>query len=330
MHISLKNTTPHLNQQEEEYFTTFPSCAEKKQDVSSRPAADRQNRGYIKVGALTDFWVHMGTKCNLRCPSCFEGAHNGSRRLESLCLDEATELLYEALELGAQKFCFTGGEPFVHDAFIDILGVALNYRPCLVLTNATQPIERFLPNIASLKAKAHALSLRVSIDYPTEEAHDAGRGRGTFHRSLVNCAHLARMGHTVSIARRKGSAEDEANILAAYLALFRQYDLPEDTHMVAFPDLSLCAQANNPEITEHCMTTYKTQEERQRFMCAHCVMAAKKQGQLCFYPCTLVDDDDSYILGHTLAQARQQDKVLLKHQRCFTCFAHGTSCVEPT
>ncbi len=300
------------------------------QDAYLHHASDGQRRGYIKVGELTDFWIHMGTQCNLRCPSCFEGAHKGSRRLESLCLDEAVDLLYEALELGAQKFCFTGGEPFVHDAFIDILSAALNYRPCLVLTNATQPIERALPHLMALKNKPHPLSLRVSIDYPSEQAHDAGRGRGAFHRSLVNCAHLVRMGHGLSIARRKGSDEDEARIIQAYHDIFEQYGLPKETHMVAFPDLSLCAQTSNPEITEHCMTTYKTHEERQRFMCAHCLMAAKKEGQLCFYPCTLVDDDDSYILGHSLAEARRQERIVLRHQRCFTCFAHGTSCVEPT
>ncbi len=56
-------------------------------------------------------------------------------------------------------------------------------------------------------------------------------------------------------------------------------------------------------------------------------MIAKKNQKINIYPCTLVDDDDSFSFNGTLAEAIKQ-KVLLTHHRCFACFSLGTSCSE--
>ncbi len=311
-------------------FTTIKNSSD-SQDWQKYHTADGQKRGFIEMGQLADFWIHMGTKCNLSCPSCFEGSGSNPNRIETLNYAEVEPIILEALQEGVQKFSFTGGEPFIHADFIKILGLALEHRPCLVLTNATKPIENYLPELESFKQKPNKLYIRVSIDYADESSHDAGRGQGSFKQALKNSAILAEMGHAVSIARRKLDAEDESITTTKYQEIFKQFSLPQDTNIVAFPNLLLSAKNNtNPEITEHCMTAYKTKQERDNFMCCHCMMLTKKKGELCFYPCTLVNDDDSYILGNTLSKARESSKIILRHPRCFTCFAHGTSCVEPT
>ncbi len=290
-----------------------------------------QKRGFIQMGELSDFWIHMGTKCNLSCPSCFEGAGSQPNRIETLSYAEAKPIIFEALDLGVQKFSFTGGEPFIHNDFIKILDLALEYRPCLILTNATTPIEKHLPTLATLADKYNKLYIRVSIDYPNEQMHDKERGQGTFNKALTNCSKLAQMGHVISIARRKVDNENETEITAQFNKLFEQYSIPQDTNIIAFPNLLMSTDDNkNPEITEYCMTTYKTEQDRDNFMCCHCMMLTKKNGEFCFYPCTLVNDDDSYILGKTLSAARKSKKIILRHPRCFACFAHGTSCSEPT
>ncbi len=289
--------------------------------------ADSQKRGYIEIGSLTDFWIHTGTKCNLHCPSCFEGSSQTSTRIESISFAESQKLILEALDFGVKTFCFTGGEPFVNTDFIKILDFALDYAPCLVLTNATAPIEKYLEQLEKLKDKPHKLFLRVSIDYANAEQHELGRGKGTFNRSLTNCAKLNKMGHCVSIARRMEKGEDSANIDLQFQNIFQSFDLPTETSIVSFPDLLMNGAGNaNPEITETCMTKYKTAQDRDNFMCCHSMMATKKQGEICIYPCTLVNDDDSYIQGHSLSEAREKSKVILRHPRCFACFAHGTSC----
>ncbi|MEA2068367.1 MAG: radical SAM protein, partial [Verrucomicrobiota bacterium] len=82
-----------------------------------------------------------------------------------------------------------------------------------------------------------------------------------------------------------------------------------------------------PHITESCMTTYKTAEERDNFMCSFSKMVVKKGGKLRVYACTLVDDDEDYDLGGSLSEA-MKIRVMLKHHRCYTCFAAGASCSE--
>ena len=45
------------------------------------------------------------------------------------------------------------------------------------------------------------------------------------------------------------------------------------------------------------------------------------------YACTLVDDDSDYDLGGSL-KASKNIRIMLKHHRCYSCFAQGASCSE--
>ena len=56
-------------------------------------------------------------------------------------------------------------------------------------------------------------------------------------------------------------------------------------------------------------------------------MVVKKDGGMRVYACTLVADDTDYDLGGSLAEAMNA-RVMLKHHRCYTCFANGASCSE--
>ena len=75
------------------------------------------------------------------------------------------------------------------------------------------------------------------------------------------------------------------------------------------------------------MTTYKTEKARDQIMCNFSKMVVKKGGRMRVYACTLVDDDEDYDLGGSLAEA-MDIRVMLKHHRCYTCFAEGASCSE--
>ena len=75
------------------------------------------------------------------------------------------------------------------------------------------------------------------------------------------------------------------------------------------------------------MTTDKTEETRSEFMCNFSKMVIKKNGRMRVYACTLVDDDDDYDLGGSLHEA-MDIRVMLKHHRCYSCFANGASCSE--
>lgn len=285
-------------------------------------------RGYIQPQTLKELWFHTGTICNLACPFCLEGSKPGDDRLNKITFSDAQPFIDEAIDLGVERFSFTGGEPFVVKDTVKILDYALERRPCLVLTNGTKPLDSCLAQVQSLRDKPHALNFRISFDYPDAERHDEGRGEGNFEYALRTIKQLYDMGFGVSIARQREPNEDVDQVDAVFQNHFKTIGIPADTRIVSFPDfLTPGSMAKVPHITEDCMTTYHSAETRAQFMCNFSKMIVKQDGQMRVYACTLVDDDKDYDLGATLKEAMQV-RVTMKHHRCYSCFAQGASCSE--
>ncbi len=77
------------------------------------------------------------------------------------------------------------------------------------------------------------------------------------------------------------------------------------------------------------MTSYTTEAQRAAYMCSFSRMVVKTGGRLGVYACTLVDDDADYDLAPSLRESMQV-RIRLKHHRCYSCFAYGSSCSEGT
>jgi MoaA/NifB/PqqE/SkfB family radical SAM enzyme len=290
--------------------------------------ADGTPRGYIQPHALTELWFHTGTACNLACPFCLEGSKPGDNRLQRITLEDAQPLMDEAVDLGVEQFSFTGGEPFIVKDFVRILAYAAARKPCLVLTNGTEPVIKRLGQIATLTDTEHPISFRVSIDYIDEARHDAGRGTGSFQQAFSGLRGLHGLGFPVSVARQMEADEDSAAVDEQFRALFAAQGLPRDLRIVSFPDFSTPgASPQVPDVTEDCMRRYQTEETRRAFMCAFSKMVIKKDGRMRVYACTLVDDDEDYDVGGTLAESLDT-RIMLRHHRCYACFKFGSSCSE--
>lgn len=290
--------------------------------------ADGTPRGYIQPHALEEVWFHTGTACNLECPFCLEGSKPGDTRLDRITLADAKPFFDEAVEIGVRQFSFTGGEPFTVKDFANILAYAANLRPCLVLTNGTDPVLKRLQHIERLTETKHPVSFRISIDYPDERRHDDGRGAGNFIKALKGMQALHGMGFHVSLARQMEPDEDGKAVDERFRTVLRESSLPDDMHIVAFPDFDVPeARREVPAVTENCMTRYQTEQTRRKFMCAFSKMVIKIDGRMRVYACTLVDDDPEYDLGGTLRAATGK-RVMLRHHRCYSCFAFGSSCSE--
>lgn len=291
---------------------------------------DGTPRGWIQPHALDELWLHTGTACNLSCPFCLEGSRPGDNRLQRITLKDARPFIEEALTLGVRQFSFTGGEPFIVKDFVRILDYASQYRPCLVLSNGSDALLQRMHQVARLKASAQPISFRISIDFPDEARHDAGRGAGSFRQAWQSLQALHELGFGISLARQMPADEDSAAVEAAFHSLFTEHHLPASTRIVAFPDFGTPGEARKvPAITTDCMTRHQTETTRRAFMCAFSKMVVKQAGQMRVYACTLVDDDPDYELGRTLATAMPV-RVMLRHQRCYSCFRYGSSCSELT
>jgi hypothetical protein len=285
-------------------------------------------RGYIEPHALRELWFHTGTACNLACPFCLEGSKPGDGRLDRITLADARPLIDEAVALGVEQFSFTGGEPFIVKDFVNVLRYAAQFKPCLVLTNGTDPVLKRLRQIETLRACPNEVAFRVSIDYPEREHHDAGRGAGSYDKAWLGLEALHARGFKISLARQMEPGEDGPAVDAEFRTRAAAHGLPENLTIVSFPDfLAPGARPRVPYVTEHCMTTYQTEQTRREFMCAFSKMIIKKGGRMRVYACTLVDDDPSYDLGGTLAESLGK-RVMLHHHRCYSCFAFGSSCSE--
>jgi len=285
-------------------------------------------RGYIDPHTLRELWFHTGTACNLACPFCFEGSGPADKRLALLKLRDVEPLIDEALTLGVEQFSFTGGEPFLARDLIKILQRAAAHRPCLVLTNGTKPLQRRFHQLLALRDTPHPVRFRISIDHPTAAGHDAGRGEGTFEQALIGLKMLHDAGFGVSVARHMAKDEDSDAVEQSYRRLLVERGLPADLTLVAFPDFAVPgSHPRVPHVTTRCMTHYQSEESRRQFMCAFSKMVVKTTAGLRVYACTLVDDDPEYDLGATLREAMNH-RISMRHHRCYSCFAYGSSCSE--
>ena len=281
-------------------------------------------RGYINFEQLKELWFNTGTICNLSCPDCFEHSGPGVHRLGMISFEDAKPLIDEAVSLGVKQFSFTGGEPFIIKDLVKILDYALDFAPCLVLTNGTKPLLKRFEQLKSLQGKVHNISFRISLDFPDAERHDKIRGDGMFDLALDSLKKLHDSGFTVSVARRRLDKEISFMVDNQYVEVLAKRGLPAETIIISFPDLE---RHGAPKITTNCMTTYHTEKTRSQFMCAFSRMVVKKDGKMRVYACTLVDDDEKYDFGSTIAESMKV-KTMLQHERCYTCFGGGMSCSE--
>lgn len=285
-------------------------------------------RGFIKPHALEELWFHTGTACNLACPFCLEGSKPGDNRLQLLRLGDAKPFIDEALTLGVKQFSFTGGEPFVAKDMVKILDYALQFRPCHVLTNATEPLIKRLKQLKPLLRHQNKLHFRVSLDHFDASKHDIGRGAGMFDLALKGLRALHEMGFSVSVANQMLADSTPEETAQQFKVVFKNAGLPENLHRVEFPDFHPPGlDVETPQISANCMVTYQTEDSRRAYMCAFSKMVIKEKGKMRVYACTLVDDDADYALADTLTESMQQD-VSMKHHRCYSCFKYGASCSE--
>lgn len=270
----------------------------------------------IKLNHLNELWIHTGTACNLECPFCLEGSRPGDTRLERIKLNEIKPYLDEAVSLGVNRFCFTGGEPLIVKDIVKILEYALALKPCLVLSNGTAPLLKRLHQLQLLKQQKHPLSFRISVDFPDQQRHDTGRGWGNFQRAIEALQLLFEQGFDISIARQIDANEGANKVTEEYRQLLRKARLPTDTTIITLPELGKLG--THTELS----CSLPTIETTAQLMCTQSRMLLKNKGQLRVYACAFTDDDERFDLGASLTDAIQQS-VCLKHQRCAQCINNG-------
>jgi len=145
---------------------------------------------------LRELWFHLTNRCNQACRHCLFASSPSAKG--GLSLRQVQDIAAQANSLGCRVFALTGGEPFVHPEFTDVVDYLLGFDQThvVVLTNGTL-----------LKDFAHPLSrwpeerfhLQVSVD-GLEPHHDHLRGRGAFAGLRENLTWLKTQGRTCTLS----------------------------------------------------------------------------------------------------------------------------------
>ena len=293
--------------------------------------ATGERRASVALTALRTLWFNTGTLCNLACANCYIESSPKNDRLVYLTLAEVTDYLDEIACDGwpTAEIAFTGGEPFMNPDLCAMLETVLDRGlQALVLTNAMRPMMKCAAPLLALHAKyGDRLCLRVSLDHYEGAMHELVRGKRSWQPALDGLKWLSAQGFNIHAASRSCWGESEANTRAGFARLFAREDIAIDAddpvRLMIFPEMD--ERIDVPEITEQCWGILGLSPDAM--MCASSRMVVKRKGaeRPVVLPCTLLPYDESFEMGHTLADA--SDAVPLNHPHCARfCVLGGGAC----
>jgi len=276
----------------------------------------------------------QGSLCDLRCKHCYTASSPTNDRLGQIGFAELRPHLEAAAAHGVQRICFTGGEVFVNEdvlrgragrneEFLRSLELALEIAPVEILTNARRYIRAHFDALASLRARYNGrLRLRITLESPDAEPHDALRGRGTFAQTVETIRRLGELGFVPVITAERPllAVQGEAEIAAAYRALF---DFPIEVNLIEnllemghrLVQIAAGGRQPSPEVfvTTNCFGILHKPPESLMCHFSRCIQ--KIGGALRYYPCPVICDDPRFDLGGTLEESFQ--RVYVAHKNCY-------------
>ncbi len=284
---------------------------------------------------LEDLWVFQGTLCDLRCKHCYTASSPSNHRLEQITFAELAPHLEEAARFDVRKIYFTGGEVFVNeevlrggaernDELLKSLALALEIAPVEVLTNGRLHIRSHFEALRRLRERhGGRLTLRITLESPERQAHDAIRGRGTFAQTTETIRLLAKMGFALVIAAERPllDGRSDVQIRESYRSLFPgaaiEVSLIENMLEMGHQLTTLARRGEQPHaevfVTTNCFATLGKPPES--LMCHFSRSIQKIDGVLRYYPCPVIYDDPQFELGATLAESLR--RVYIAHKNCY-------------
>jgi MoaA/NifB/PqqE/SkfB family radical SAM enzyme len=172
-------------------------------------------------------WIYTNYDCNLSCTYCLAYSTPQALR-KALSLADVKRLVDEAQALGFQEVFLTGGEPFILPDIYEMLDYASARLKTNVLTNGMLLKGRRLERLKALKNDQ--LTIQVSLDGGSAEAHDAYRGQGTWKSTMAAIRCLLDDGFHVRLSTTITPANEKC--LDELCALHLSLGIPEQDHVI--------------------------------------------------------------------------------------------------
>lgn len=291
--------------------------------VQTAPRARFPEQPLLHLDAL---WIQVaGTLCNLACSHCFVSCGPGEDRHAMMTREEVRARVAEALPLGVKEFYFTGGEPFLNPAMIEILADTIEHGPCTVLTNGTLFSDRRVGALAEMgRAARYALEIRVSLDGADADTHDAFRGAGSFERALDGIVMLARGGLLPIVTVTQNVEEEPGRFRERYLGMLCSAGI-ERPRLKVMPMFQLgreAARTHGYGAIETLADLPEAAFDPARLQCSSC-RAVTSQG---VFVCPLLVDEPGGRMGGRLDETL--GSFTLSHGACYTCYVTGMTCAN--
>ncbi len=295
--------------------------------------ADNQMRAHVPLSGMKTLWFNTGTLCNITCVNCYIGSSPTNDNLVYLSVDDVKTFLdqIDTRRLPVEKIGFTGGEPFMNPAIIDMVRLSLEHGySVLILTNAMAPMMRkgVQQGLSELvKEFNEHLTLRVSIDHPDPSKNDQIRGADSHAIAVRGMEWLQSIGANMHVAGRTLWGESEAQSREQYSAFYLAHGFSIDANnpvkTLLFPEMNEFLDI--PEVTTSCWDILNKTSDQ--VMCASSRMVVRRKGAdtPVVLACTLLPYSEEFELGSTLQEAERE--VYLNHPYCARfCVLGGASC----
>lgn len=178
-----------------EDVTYFVKQAAEAGLISTAPDLAPAYRGRARAIApesLEELWIHTNNSCSLRCKHCL--VDGGAESVKPLTTTEIKKLVDDALDLGATRIYFTGGEPFLRKDLLSLVEYVTERAHMVILTSGVLMSGELAER---LKAKSHGnLLIQVSLEGPDAETNDAIRGERNFELAVLGIKNLVKAGLT--------------------------------------------------------------------------------------------------------------------------------------
>ncbi len=261
--------------------------------MSGTEAIERANCASCGGEVLFTSYVRMDIAlseyCNLTCQMC-------RRPSEALFMDKelCKRVLTEARDVGIETVSFSGGEPFVHPAILELLGHAFSLGiKVQLVTNGTLIKRDQIEFLSQLDC------LTVSVD-GLEASHDHIRQRkGTFKRTERTLRWLAesRIQWGTNTVMQRDNAADLFDLFRhiqgiggeryAYCGFSHVEVVPETAHLQMTPDQERSAYAQLVRIEAACRETNTWFNQREQLLHHFELYARKDQRYRPFDGCKI-------------------------------------------
>ena len=182
---------------------------------------------------LENLWFQLSKiSCNLKCKHCYLDCHQDSRKRNFLSDDKIINAFKTNLS-DLKMIYLTGGEPFLHPKFNEIVKYCLKKSNVTICSNGTLINEKKIKVLKNFEEESqHNIIFKLSLDHYMEGRNDEYRGSGVF-KKVINALKLAQKYNIkagLNCANLKN--EDEKILRAGFHSMFEKYDLNMDKNNI--------------------------------------------------------------------------------------------------